>query len=1329
MPCPSRVVSLLILVLVASSARAQVVIRQVYGGGGNLYDRDYVELFNRGGTPVSIAGWSIQYASATGTGLFSNSAPSLLSGTLQPGQSLLLGLAVSASGAGLPTPVVAGNPATNLSSTSGKVALVRIPEGLACNGGSAPCGPAQQDQIVDLVGYGAANFFEGAFAAPATSATIALFRTSGGCTDSHANGADFSLAAPLPRSSASAAIPCPPGTAVDLSLSVDFASESARTVVRVTATTEAPVVGHQSVSLSVGGPGVTPDDYVLSQATLVIPDGEATASATVTLADDAVIEGSERASLTLVDPSADLRPGAFIHRALTLADNDACGLPASAIHSIQGSGGDTPLAGSAAVVEGIVVGRFLGAAADSLQGFFVQEEDVDSDGNPATSEGIFVYEGGGGLATGIAVGDHVRATGTVRERAGRTALESLTSVELCTSDEPMPTAANGVLPVPSVSVGDLAAATAAINAYYEAFESMRIRFPFALSLAESFELARFGQLSLDQGGRVQTFTDAELPSPAGFVAHQIEVARRRILFDDGDDRPDSALTNMRPLPYPPPGLGIANRFRAGDQISNLAGVLDWSSAGASGTDAWRIRPVHETSSYAFTSTNPRPSAPPIVGGSLAVASFNVANYFATVDTTPSNSSGPCGPGGTLDCRGADSAAELERQTDKLVTALCRLDPDIVGLMEMENDASAATSALVAAANAVPGCGPFAFVNTGPIGSDAIRVALLYEPATVAPMGSPAILDAAVDPRFDALRNRPVLAQSFRELATGRRFTLAIAHLKSKGSSCAFLGDPDAGDGQGNCNGTRTSAARALVDWLASDPTASGDPDFLVVGDLNSYSREDPVRALLAGTDDDAGTADDFIDLIRRHAGPAAYGYVFDGQTGRLDHALASASLASQVTGAAPWPINADEPPAFDYDDSIADVGEAPFEAKPSALPLYAPDEFRTSDHDPLVIGLPEPEFGVSVAVGVLAIGLVGRPRRSRGRDEPRRHDQGQLVGRDESRRRRHDGPDRVHGGVRRRDTEIGQVRGVLDREARAHARDAVDLDDVALLGRPVRLHRIAEAPAQPELDDRLAVHASRPDALESADRAPRDLHVAEVEVLRRRAELDVEADLVERDLERRGHHLDGVEEDEHALARLFVETGRVGRRGEADVEPGLGRRVGGRVDGLEDGYAIDPPADGRRDEPEHVRESWIDARPVERDAAAARGLVEPEHVLLAVGFPGDEVRGRDDVHARLEQPHHVVYHPLQRHVQHTVRAQGEDRVDVVGRRDADRTQAAELADVLPDLVGAPGITADELEVGVVEDGLHGAAADEAGRPLHDAKGHGGDPSTGRVDPP
>jgi predicted extracellular nuclease len=131
----------------------------------------------------------------------------------------------------------------------------------------------------------------------------------------------------------------------------------------------------------------------------------------------------------------------------------------------------------------------------------------------------------------------------------------------------------------------------------------------------------------------------------------------------------------------------------------------------------------------------------------------------------------------------------------------------------------------------------------------------------------------------------------------------VNHLKSKGSDCNAMGDPDTGDGQGNCNGTRTGAAEALVDWLATDPTGSGDPDVLVIGDMNAYAKEEPI-AVLEG----AGDTNTIADSI----GAEAYSFVFQGQSGYLDHAIASPSLSGQVAGVTEWHINADEPIALDY---------------------------------------------------------------------------------------------------------------------------------------------------------------------------------------------------------------------------------------------------------------------------------------------------------------------------------------------------------------------------------------------------------------------------------
>ena len=209
-----------------------------------------------------------------------------------------------------------------------------------------------------------------------------------------------------------------------------------------------------------------------------------------------------------------------------------------------------------------------------------------------------------------------------------------------------------------------------------------------------------------------------------------------------------------------------------------------------------------------------------------------------------------------------------------------------------------------------------------------------------PLGGFELLTSAVDPRFIDTLSRPVLAQTFEVIATGARFTVAVNHLKSKGSACT--GDPDTGDGQGNCNLTRKAAAEALVDWLATDPTGSDDPDFLIMGDLNAYAKEDPIDAVLEGPDDAIGTADDYTNLVQKFEGQLAYSFVFDGMAGYLDHGLANSAVVDQVLDAAEWHINADEPDLVDYDTSFKSVTQDGF---------FEPNQFRSADHDPLVVTL------------------------------------------------------------------------------------------------------------------------------------------------------------------------------------------------------------------------------------------------------------------------------------------------------------------------------------------------------------------------------------------
>ena len=174
---------------------------------------------------------------------------------------------------------------------------------------------------------------------------------------------------------------------------------------------------------------------------------------------------------------------------------------------------------------------------------------------------------------------------------------------------------------------------------------------------------------------------------------------------------------------------------------------------------------------------------PDVGGDLRVAAMNVLNYFTTFDTIRGSGNGPniCGPS-LLECRGANTDFEFQRQRTKIIEAILGLDASVVGLMEIENNPSASIQDLVDGLNAETAPGTWAYINTGTIGTDAIKVGLIYRPAEVTPVGAHKVLDSSVDPRFIDTRNRPSLAQTF-DADGGGRFTVVVNHLKSKGSDC------------------------------------------------------------------------------------------------------------------------------------------------------------------------------------------------------------------------------------------------------------------------------------------------------------------------------------------------------------------------------------------------------------------------------------------------------------------------------------------------------------------------------------------------------------------
>ena len=615
-----------------------------------------------------------------------------------------------------------------------------------------------------------------------------------------------------------------------------------------------------------------------------IVEGESAYPFSVTVTGDTAVEPEETFFVNVTNVTGATVADGQGQGTIQTDDSNPCDDPFTPIYQIQGSGTSAALTGIR-TTEGVVVGDFEGTAANS--GFFIQ--DPVGDGDAATSDGIFVFTGS---ANTVDAGDYVRVTGFARERFNQTAFNGTNSNTTPVTD------------ILECGTGSVAATDVTMpftaTTSPERYEGMLVRFPQSLVIAEYFNYGRFGEmvLALPLDGEARPFTGTAIDEPgAAANARTLANSLRRITLDDNQSAQNP------PVLRHPNGLdfSLTNSFRGGDHVAergrgprlrlqplpNLPdrrGRLLRDERAPRGPRAGRRHAHGRRDEHAELLPDPGRDA---VGHERGP--------------------GPCGGNANLDCRGADANAdppgdpivdqELPRQRDKLLQALAGLDADVLGLNELENTPDVDPLAdIVAGLNDMDGVGPYAAIDTGTIGTDAIKVGLIYNPEVVVPVGSFQVLSSADDARFIDTKSRPALAQTFEEIASGARFTVVVNHLKSKGSDCldvdldpgpAVDPDNDTGDGQGNCNGTRTLAAQALVDWIATDPTGSGDPDFLIMGDLNSYAMEDPISAIKAGADDASGTGDDWTNLIAQEQGTYAYSYVFDGQNGYLDHALAN----------------------------------------------------------------------------------------------------------------------------------------------------------------------------------------------------------------------------------------------------------------------------------------------------------------------------------------------------------------------------------------------------------------------------------------------------------
>jgi len=582
----------------------------------------------------------------------------------------------------------------------------------------------------------------------------------------------------------------------------------------------------------------------------------------------------------------------------------------AAIWQVQGSGATSPYAGQVVTTGGVVTKL-------NNNGFFMQ--DLVGDGNPATSDGIFAFTSS---APPVSVGQMVQVTGTVQEfnvgAAANTDTAAHTVTELGSISNVTVTGSGyTIAPV------QLQFPLATQNAM-EQYEGMLVTLGGPLTVQQNYFLGRFGELTLGAGGRLWTPTNVYRPG-AQAQALNTDNIRRTILLDDG-----SSLQNPNPTPY----LAPDNTVRAGDTVASVTGVVDYGLSTSANTGAGAYK-IHPTQAVTFMRANPRTTMADDVGGNIRVGSANVENFFTTLD----DGSNKCPPSNTAsDCRGANNAAEFTRQRTKVVEELVGLNADAVALMELQNNGSTAIQNLVDALNARLGATVYArvpFAATGG-GTDAIQVGMIYKPSRLSLVGA-ALSDTA------AINNRAPMAQTF-AARNGEKFTLIANHLKSKGCSdfTAGPGDADSGDLQGCFNARRVQQADELRSFVAQVQASRGVADTLLVGDFNAYAKEDPIADL---------TGNGFVDQIGRfldvpNANSYGYSYVFDGSSGRLDHAIANNTLSPKVTGVTEWHINADEPLVIDYNQEFKQPACAT-----CGPDYYTPTPYRASDHDPIVLGL------------------------------------------------------------------------------------------------------------------------------------------------------------------------------------------------------------------------------------------------------------------------------------------------------------------------------------------------------------------------------------------
>ncbi len=692
---------------------------------------------------------------------------------------------------------------------------------------------------------------------------------------------------------------------------------------------EALKAGSGSFELRKGGSVVATFDVtdsskvqISSQNVTIKPGFELDANTAYTLA-------------ALGSPLLDLAGNAWVGTALSFTTGAAA--PITRISSIQGSGDASPLLGQSVTINAVVTAYMPG-----LSGFYVQEEEGNYDADPGTSEGVLVYYGASNPGVDEStVGKRVKLTAVVDEFNQLTELKNISNFQIQGA---------GQLPKPvqlTLPIADMA--------LWERYEGMLVEITSAsgsggkLVVTDSYTLGRYGDVTLSADKVLPQFTDEQAPDPDKYKAYVKATQRAQIILDDASSKqnPDAVRgRNGQPL-------SASNSLRAGDGVASVVGVLDqYYDAKAAPADYQTSYRVQPTQALNFTGAD-RPTASDVQAilgkANVKIASANVLNFFSKVGDTSTNTKDVFTTplGNSIGIRGANTLDELDRQKAKVVANLIGLQADVYGLMEVQNNGFGSDSAIKLLTDAMnasadkPQGAVYAYVkapfNQGDTtiagaGTDAITVAMVYRSDKLTPVGAAAVPNVAT---YDAFTPnvggaRVPIAQTFSvPTAAGvEQFTLVVNHFKSKGSLLATGDNADKQDGQGNNNEARVKTAAQLSDWLATKPTGSDTANVVLVGDFNAYAKEDPVTYL---------ESKGFAKVSQ------GYSYSFDGLWGSLDHIFVTPSLKSKVGKVVKWAINAEEPTVLDYNME--------YKSADQIRNYYAATAYRSSDHNPIVMGL------------------------------------------------------------------------------------------------------------------------------------------------------------------------------------------------------------------------------------------------------------------------------------------------------------------------------------------------------------------------------------------